>query len=259
MPPTDPAFSLSDLARAAGVTPRTVRYYLAQGLLPPPIGAGRGPHYDGDHLARLRLVRNLQERHLPLAEIRRQLASMSAAEVLEASELAPKEAATQADQPGSALQYVRSVLGATGGSAIGSTAPRMAAAIPAPRLPAPPRPEARPAGPEAGPAGPFGRLLETMPGRGSHDPAATSGPMAALSMPRPRAEWPDEPSFEEAAVARASGPVLTEPPPAERSQWDRIALGPDVELHVRRPLSRLDNKRVERLIATARHILKGGS
>jgi hypothetical protein len=46
---------------------------------------------------------------------------------------------------------------------------------------------------------------------------------------------------------------------AVRSQWDRIALTPDVELHVRRPLSRPDNKRVERLIAVARQILKGGS
>jgi DNA-binding transcriptional MerR regulator len=254
MPPTDPAFSLPDLARAAGVTPRTVRYYLAQGLLPPPIGAGRGPHYDGDHLARLRLVRNLQERHLPLAEIRRQLASMSAADVREASELAQKEAATQADQRGSALEYVRSVLGAAGGSAIAPTARPTAGALQAPRLPRLPRPEARP-------AGPFGRLLETMPGRdrgsrGNHDPAASSGPMAALSMPRPRTGWPADPSFEGTAPGPASAP---EPAPAERSQWDRIALGPDVELHVRRPLSRLDNKRVERLIATARHILKGGS
>ena len=33
--PDDP-YSLADLARLAGVTPRTVRYYVAQGLLPSP-------------------------------------------------------------------------------------------------------------------------------------------------------------------------------------------------------------------------------
>ncbi len=44
-------------------------------------------------------------------------------------------------------------------------------------------------------------------------------------------------------------------PTAERSQWDRIALTNDIELHVRRPLSRLDNRRVERLITIARQVL----
>ena len=49
-----------------------------------------------------------------------------------------------------------------------------------------------------------------------------------------------------------------EPPPLERSQWERLSLGPNVELHVRRPLSRHEQKRVERLIAIAREVLKEG-
>ena len=43
---------------------------------------------------------------------------------------------------------------------------------------------------------------------------------------------------------------------ASRSQWERISLSPDVELHIRRPLSRLSNKRVERLITIARDLLE---
>jgi hypothetical protein len=43
----------------------------------------------------------------------------------------------------------------------------------------------------------------------------------------------------------------------ERSQWERIVLEPDVELHVRRPLTRHQNKRVERLIAFARELQEG--
>jgi DNA-binding transcriptional MerR regulator len=39
-----------------------------------------------------------------------------------------------------------------------------------------------------------------------------------------------------------------------RSQWDRIVLDTDVELHVRRPLSRMQNKQVERLLEAARNI-----
>ena len=45
-------------------------------------------------------------------------------------------------------------------------------------------------------------------------------------------------------------------PCPDRSQWDRISLAPDVELHIRRPLSRLQNRRVERLLAVARDILE---
>ena len=42
----------------------------------------------------------------------------------------------------------------------------------------------------------------------------------------------------------------------QRSQWDRIALTPNIEIHVRRPLGRLENKRVERLITIARQLLR---
>jgi hypothetical protein len=45
------------------------------------------------------------------------------------------------------------------------------------------------------------------------------------------------------------------PGAAERSQWERYLLVPDVELHVRRPLSRDQNRRVERLLALAHTIL----
>ena len=50
-------------------------------------------------------------------------------------------------------------------------------------------------------------------------------------------------------------PTTTEPI-SDRSQWDRVRLTPDIELHIRRPLSRLQNKRVDRLIAIARELLE---
>ena len=48
----------------------------------------------------------------------------------------------------------------------------------------------------------------------------------------------------------------TEPrgPAVDRSTWERHALTPDVELHVRRPLDRRSNKRVEQLIRIAREL-----
>lgn len=46
------------------------------------------------------------------------------------------------------------------------------------------------------------------------------------------------------------------PSVVERSQWERITLGPDVELHIRRPLARAQQKQVDRLVAIARELLE---
>jgi hypothetical protein len=56
----------------------------------------------------------------------------------------------------------------------------------------------------------------------------------------------------------ASAPTSSEPtlPPVERSQWERIVLAPDIELHIRRPLSRAQNKGVDRLVTIARELLE---
>jgi hypothetical protein len=44
--------------------------------------------------------------------------------------------------------------------------------------------------------------------------------------------------------------------PIERSQWDRITLAPDIELHIRRPLVRAQQKQVDRLVTIARELLE---
>jgi len=48
----------------------TIRLYQQRGLLPPPAIEGRIGYYDDDHLARLRLVADLQQRGFSLAAIR---------------------------------------------------------------------------------------------------------------------------------------------------------------------------------------------
>lgn len=175
--PNDPTYSLSELADLAGVSPRTVRYYIAQGLLAAPGALGPGTRYPAGHLARLRLIKELQREHLPLAEIRTRLAGLTDEEV--ATLAAAAEPAPVAD---TAIDYIRSLL--EGRTSVASDVP-----------------------------------LPT--------PAAPSTP--------------------------ALRPVVSAP---DRSQWDRVLLAPDIELHVRRPLSRLQNKRVERLIAIARELLE---
>ena len=65
---------IAELARRAGVTPRTIRYYVAEGLLPPPGGRGQRRAYGRAHLERLETIRQLKVAYLPLHEIRRRLA-----------------------------------------------------------------------------------------------------------------------------------------------------------------------------------------
>jgi DNA-binding transcriptional MerR regulator len=74
-------FTLSELTDLAGVSTRTVRYYIAEGLLPPPEGAGPRTTYSRQHLNRLLLIGRLKGAYLPLKEIRRRLDAMTDDEV----------------------------------------------------------------------------------------------------------------------------------------------------------------------------------
>lgn len=149
---------LTELADRAGVSIRTVRYYIQQGLLQEPEARGPGAHYSEEHLDRILLIKRLQKEHLPLAEIRKAI----------------QTGAAEATIPRSARDYVRSVLG------------------------------------------------------------KASAPMQ-VSSPSMPLQQPEEPV---------------------RSQWERITLAPDIELHLRRPLSRGVNKKVERLLDIARDLFE---
>src|SRR5919199_521942 len=74
-------YRIAELARATGVTPRTIRYYVAEGLLPPPEGAGPAAVYSARHRDRLELIGRLKDQYLPLKEIRRRLATLTDDEV----------------------------------------------------------------------------------------------------------------------------------------------------------------------------------
>lgn len=79
------SYSLDELAREVGVTTRTVRYYIAEGLLPPPDSIGRNARYSRDHLDRLRVIGQLKEQYLPLKEIRTRLAGMAPEQIRRAA------------------------------------------------------------------------------------------------------------------------------------------------------------------------------
>ncbi|MCU0564406.1 MAG: MerR family transcriptional regulator [Desulfobacterales bacterium] len=67
---------MQELVKATGVRKSTILFYLAQGLLPPPLAVGpNSAVYDTACVERVRLIRSLQADHrLTLAEIRAHLA-----------------------------------------------------------------------------------------------------------------------------------------------------------------------------------------
>jgi DNA-binding transcriptional MerR regulator len=67
----DEYLTLAELAEAAGVPARTIRFYIARGLVEGPVKAGRGAAYTAAHLARLERVKSLQAEGRMLSEIGR--------------------------------------------------------------------------------------------------------------------------------------------------------------------------------------------
>ena len=63
-------FSIDELSTLAGVTARTVRYYIAQGLLSRPEGEKRGAHYLRHHLEQLLLIRRWTDAGVSLDRVR---------------------------------------------------------------------------------------------------------------------------------------------------------------------------------------------
>ena len=67
-------FSIDELSALAGVTPRTVRYYIAEGLVDRPEGEKRGSHYLRRHLEQLLVIRRWTDAGLSLERVRELMA-----------------------------------------------------------------------------------------------------------------------------------------------------------------------------------------
>jgi len=64
------AYTIDQLAARSGIPSRTIRFYQAKGVLPPPVRKGRVAFYDDSHLERLKVVSELQDKGLRLRAIR---------------------------------------------------------------------------------------------------------------------------------------------------------------------------------------------
>jgi DNA-binding transcriptional MerR regulator len=70
------AFTIDQLAQATGMTTRNIRAHQARGLLPPPVVQGRTGYYSPEHVARLRLITQMQADGFNLKTIARVLRSV---------------------------------------------------------------------------------------------------------------------------------------------------------------------------------------
>ena len=91
----DNRFSIDELATLAGVTARTVRYYIAEGLVERPVGEKRGAHYLRRHLEQILLIRRWTDAGISLDRVRELIAG------------APEDPARKCVQPGSVEVWSR--------------------------------------------------------------------------------------------------------------------------------------------------------
>jgi DNA-binding transcriptional MerR regulator len=100
--------SLADLAAASGLEPRTIRSWVAQGLLPPPLNRGPAARYPADTLTRLLAIRTMRDAlGMSLQDIRKELLVASPEQI----DAHAARAATLAKPPpktdaASALEYI---------------------------------------------------------------------------------------------------------------------------------------------------------
>lgn len=224
--------TLAELAAASGLLPRTVRSWVAQGLLPGPLSRGPFARYPAETLERLLAVRAMRDLlGMPLATIRQELLVASPEQIsayaAKATSLAPEPVeppttAPRAPGTASALAYLQAL---RAGSAATKSPPA------------------------------------TPPARHVRLPHASMPTMAEAVVPPRTAAAADNssPSGFEALERRLAEGRAGRPPArkARAEEWLRIPITPDVELALRGPLDAEQRARLERCAALVRDILLG--
>ena len=210
--------TLAELAAASGLQPRTIRSWVAQGILPGPLSRGPFARYPADMLERVLAVRSMRDvLGMPLASIRQELLvappELIRSHAAKAAGLAPEQ--PEAPRPASpapdaALSYLRGL-------------------------------RAQSAQPQS-PRSIFGRpafMAEMPPPPAEPEPPATSG-------------------FEGLERRLLAGREGKPPARKARAEaWLRIPVTPDIELAIRGSLDAEQRARLERCADLIRDILLG--
>jgi len=112
MQETEQHYTIEELAELVGLSVRTIRYYIGEGLLPGPGARGKAAIYGEEHLLKLRLIRRLSEQRMPLAEMQTLLSHLSLAEVRTLLEEEEQRAGElkQVEQHTQAKEYIEKLL-----------------------------------------------------------------------------------------------------------------------------------------------------
>ncbi|MEO7912282.1 MAG: MerR family transcriptional regulator [Roseiflexaceae bacterium] len=246
-------YTIGQLAELAGVTPRTIRYYTAEGLLPRPDARGQYALYGEQHLLRLQLIARLKETYLPLSEIKTRIENLDAEQLrilLDEDHESPAPATSATDYLAQVRlrQHVSQStrhLTERAESYTAADTPTMSLRQPtAPPVPAPAAPAYGFAAAIAAPIEAPERIIEE---------AATVPPQQAgllrrlLPQRRPSVD-PDS--------ARTDADAPKQQSAQEEQRWRRVELAPGVELHIRDAASPALHERIERLLATARSLFR---
>jgi DNA-binding transcriptional MerR regulator len=210
--------TLGELTEAADVSVRTVRYYIAEGLLPPPEGSGPASVYTAGHLDRLRLIQRMKEAYLPLKEIRRRTSGLGDDEV-------------RALLRGEAAEGAAKILPeATWDASLADAREYLAMMESGERYRTEPMPLLSPA--QAAPS-----QAPTLASTSGPEPARSRGPRAAGVFPARR-----QPEREESASQQ------------EHGLWHRIPLGDEAELVISERVYARHRDRVDWLVRWARKV-----
>jgi len=254
--------TLAELSERSGVEIRTLRSWIAQGVVPGADTAGRNARYSVAALTRARAVRAMRELYgMPMTEIRRAFLTADDAKIEAYAAMAQPAAATarveaapeQAGReeasapsptrpdPASAADYLRNlrragVFGAAPAGPVGDLRPafpQMRARTSPPEPPAPPEPA------DFAPAAEFFETSESAP---APEPAPAAGSRLARLVE---------------ALEQVAGPR----PPRRRAKSEvrnHIPITPDLELAVRGNPSPEEIARYEQVADLLRVILTGG-
>jgi DNA-binding transcriptional MerR regulator len=255
---------IGEFAAAAGVSPRTVRYYVVEGLLPPPDGVGLGASYGPEHLDRLRLILRLKDAYLPLREIRRQLTGLDDEEVrrrlreIETGEARARGRAAAGTPPAPPLPSPPS---ADGGSSAADYLRRLGGA----GFPVPPAGRAtRASQASATPAPP----AMSAPADAPPGDAVPAAPYRAFTRgPAPDPEGPSYPGYVAPGSPLTLGAAIPAGPPAAPAEddteaspaaehWVRLRIGDDAELLIRSGAYHRLRDKVDWLVGWARAIFR---
>lgn len=104
--------SLSDLAEISGIESRTIRSWVAQGLLPAPLTRGPTARYPAGTAETLLAIRTMRDTlGMTLADIRRELLVASPEQIAGYAERAASSPVAKSQKPSSALAYLETLRG----------------------------------------------------------------------------------------------------------------------------------------------------